>query len=226
MNKYTLLVTCEHAGNAIPPAYAYLFEGAEQELQSHAGWDPGAWYITQHIGNVFGIKPFGVHTTRLLIEPNRSLSHPQLFSTYSKPLPEDQKIELIKTIYLGHRDKVEAAIHTHKKPVLHLSIHSFTPIWNNQLRKVDLGLLFDPDRKQELNFSLAWKEAIETLSDVTCKFNEPYKGIDDGFTTYLRTRFHDDDYLGIELEVNQKFINNLDPIKGLITQSLQNIIIE
>ena len=44
------------------------------------------------------------------------------------------------------------------------------------------------------------------FSFLVIKFNEPYKGTDDGFTTYLRTKFSDDEYLGIEIEVNQKYL--------------------
>jgi predicted N-formylglutamate amidohydrolase len=40
-------------------------------------------------------------------------------------------------------------IEASKKPVLHLSIHSFTPIWSGVERKVDIGILFDPDNKSE-----------------------------------------------------------------------------
>ena len=34
--------------------------------------------------------------------------------------------------------------------------------------------------------------------------NYPYKGYADGLTTYLRTRYPDPRYRGVELEVNQK----------------------
>jgi hypothetical protein len=37
------------------------------------------------------------------------------------------------------------------------------------------------------------------------KMNQPYKGTDDGFTTYLRKKFDPEHYAGIELEVNQKY---------------------
>ncbi len=39
-----LLITCEHATNAVPERYANLFDSphARKTLQSHRGWDPGA----------------------------------------------------------------------------------------------------------------------------------------------------------------------------------------
>ena len=57
--------------------------------------------------------------------------------------------------------------------------------------------------------------------------NFPYLGTDDGFTTYLRTKFADADYAGIELEVNQIFSNqnkmNFE-IKEAIYQALEKIL--
>jgi hypothetical protein len=39
------------------------------------------------------------------------------------------------------------------------------------------------------------------------EFNKPYLGIDDGLTTYLRTVYPDSHYAGIEIEINQKFVD-------------------
>ena len=43
--------------------------------------------------------------------------------------------------------------------------------------------------------------------ELKIRFNYPYLGKADGFTTYLRKIFPEN-YIGIELEVNQKFVNN------------------
>jgi hypothetical protein len=68
-------------------------------------------------------------------------------------------------------------------------------------------LLFDPDRDNEAGFCGRYGDALKTLlPDKVISFNEPYKGIDDGFTTHLRTVFDNEKYLGIEIEVNQKYV--------------------
>ncbi|HZI25413.1 MAG TPA: N-formylglutamate amidohydrolase, partial [Chryseolinea sp.] len=85
--------------------------------------------------------------------------------------------------------------------------HTFTPVLNNQIRTVDIGILFDPNRKAESEFCRKLFDGLEqSLPYLSIKLNEPYKGTDDGFTTYLRTKFYDDEYLGIEIEVNQKYL--------------------
>jgi hypothetical protein len=86
-----------------------------------------------------------------------------------------------------------------------------------------MGLLFDPDRAHEKLFCEEWKiQLLQVFPDWKVEFNEPYKGIDDGFTTYLRKRFSNDHYLGIELEWNQKWAAGQDASKWYagIKQSL------
>lgn len=159
----------------------------------------------------------------MLIEVNRSLYHPQIFSEYTDTLLDDEKQELIRTLYLPYREAVENDIlrmlETTQQPVHHLSIHSFTPVWEGVERAVDIGLLFDPDRLAETRFCQHYKRSLQrSLPTFSIRFNEPYQGVDDGFTTYLRTRFSDDQYSGVEIEINQKFINT--PHWPMILQAL------
>ena len=90
--------------------------------------------------------------------------------------------------------------------VLHVSAHSFTPQLHGVVRRADVGLLYDPRRALELRFCRAWQQAIEAASPgIRVRRNYPYRGYDDGLTTYLRTLFPAGRYAGIEIEVNQKF---------------------
>lgn len=203
----SLIITCEHGGNYVPEHYSHLFENHQETLKSHKGWDPGAWDLAKHISERTKAKAYGCFTTRLLVEANRSLHHPNLFSSFTTPLNEDEKSKLLNNIYFPYRTEVMDAIKKLKKPVLHLSIHTFTPILSGKMRKVDIGILFDPERGTEQTFSERLKSQLQNNPpDTVISFNEPYKGIDDGFATYLRTQYPDGQYLGIEIEVNQKFV--------------------
>ena len=204
--QFDLIITCEHSGNLVPQKYTHLFKAADEILTSHRGWDPGAIEIATYLAEKLSTPLFKCDTTRLLIEPNRSLDNSSLFSEYSQILNSSEREEVLQQFYLPHRSGVEQFIRTSKKRILHLSIHTFTPVWNGIVREVDIGLLFDPERKNETLFSKGYqKEICERLPRYRIMFNEPYLGIDDGFTTYLRTKFDDDAYLGIEIEVNQKY---------------------
>ncbi|HTF20236.1 MAG TPA: N-formylglutamate amidohydrolase [Chryseolinea sp.] len=201
------VITCEHAGNVVPERYAHFFASASQELQSHLGWDPGAREIAAFIAQNLHAPFYKCESTRLLVEPNRSLHNESLFSSFVKQLNPAERDEVLNQYYFPHRSAVEDWVRASAKPIAHISVHTFTPVFKGVVRDVDIGLLFDPARTAETNFCAAWLKALqETAPDLRIKFNEPYKGTDDGFTTYLRTKFPDEEYLGIEIEINQRFV--------------------
>lgn len=208
MTASVFVISCEHAGNRVPEMFANEFDGAEEVLQSHRGWDPGAIVIAQDLAQSLMVPCYFHDYTRLLIEPNRSIGHPQLFSEFTDQLMDEDKDYLIQTYYKPYRDKVKQVIRSliaENKQVIHLSIHTFTPVWEGREREVEIGLLFDEDRSAEVSFCVQLKNMLDLSQTYVVKFNEPYRGSDDGFTTALRQCLGQDQYLGIEIEVNQKF---------------------
>lgn len=203
-----LLLTCEHGGNEVPIAYQSLFQGHQEVLKSHAGYDIGALELFKELEPLADIS-FYSETSRLLVELNRSLHHKKLFSDYTRDLSDGDKNFILKNYYYPYRDKVEQLVHDFVmagRRVLHISVHSFTPVLNGEERQADIGLLYDPKRKGEQNFCREWGKALtKQAPNLLVRNNYPYLGIADGFPTYLRKRFKDEEYLGIELEVNQKF---------------------
>lgn len=202
-----LLLTCEHAGNEIPLDLQGQFTGLEEILNTHRGYDPGALDLFFHLKDLAD-SSFYHSTSRLVVEVNRSYNHPDLFSEYSKSLPSVQKEELLRKYYYSYRRAVEEELQSligEGEKVLHLSVHSFTPILNGKVRNADIGLLYDPSRSAEKEFSKEFKEKLRHFSaGLKIRYNYPYLGKADGFTTYLRRKFPKN-YLGIELEVNQRF---------------------
>jgi predicted N-formylglutamate amidohydrolase len=205
-----LVLTCEHGGQNIPKKYAYLFKEHQLDLNSHKGYDLGSLDLFNHL------KPCAYFShsseiSRLLIELNRSLHHKKLFSGLSQNLSKKEKKTLIDTYYLVYRNKVENQIRKlidSGETVLHLSIHSFTPTLNSKIRNCDIGLLYDSRNSSEKLFCIHFKGNLNKInSNYRVRFNYPYLGKADGFTTYLRKQFNED-YIGIELEINQKFSKN------------------
>lgn len=221
----SVIITCEHAGNEVPEKYNTIFAFNKEVLSSHEGWDPGAFLIAKQISKNLNCLLFSCQITRLLIEANRSEDSPQLFSRFSSDLPKSEKEALLEKIYRPYRNTIQTAIASAPKPVLHFSVHTFTPVLNGEERKVDIGLLFDPDRKMESGICRHLSEYLLTrLGKMSIKFNEPYKGIDDGFTTYLRAKFSDAEYAGIELEVNQKWKNRQTEISTSMAEAIRSIL--
>ena len=221
------IITCEHAGNEVPGRYAKYFESATGELKSHLGWDPGAREIGEFIAKHLNAPFYQCESTRLLVEPNRSLHSEQLFSKFVQQLTPAERTEVLNQYYFPHRSAVEDWVRASPKPIAHISVHSFTPVFNGIERQVDIGLLFDPDRSGELRFCTAWLKALKSRAGhLRIHPNEPYKGIDDGFTTYLRTKFTEEEYLGIEIEVNQRFVGTpaLAGVMELLLQTLREVL--
>lgn len=204
-----IIVTCEHAGNRVPDKYCYLFKNNEEILSTHRAIDFGALEIARELSSKLKAPFFYTTISRLLIEANRSTGKADLFSEFSKALPEKEKKAIADNYYHPYRNKVEEAIAKKiksGKKVLHLSMHTFTPVFNMRERNCDIGLLFDPKRPSEKKFCTALKKQIEKKGrKFIVRFNYPYKGTADGFTTSLRKKYKDDAYAGIEIEVNQRF---------------------
>ncbi|WP_055448865.1 N-formylglutamate amidohydrolase [Lacinutrix mariniflava] len=223
----TLILTCEHGGNAIPKIYKKYFEN-KAVLKTHRGYDLGALDVFKNLEPLSHASYFST-TSRLLIELNRSLHHNQLFSEFIKNRSKTEKAKIIETYYVPYRSSVEKKIksvigtgHT----VLHLSIHSFTPELDHITRNCDIGLLFDSTKKAEQQYCKRLKTALlKQDSKLNIRYNYPYLGKADGFTTALRKQFSTH-YLGIEIEINQKFVskNSTDlSIKAMLYKAIQGL---
>ncbi|MEJ8756514.1 N-formylglutamate amidohydrolase [Pontibacter sp. H259] len=203
-----LLLTCEHGGNQIPPAYTSYFSDFKAQLASHAGYDIGALELFRKL-KPLADKSFYSETSRLLVELNRSLHHAKLFSDMTRELHDDEKAAILKEHYFPYREQVEHLVHDFAmagRQVLHIAVHSFTPELNGEVREADIGLLYDPKRQLEQPFCRHWKKELQERGpNLNVRFNYPYLGIADGFPTYLRRQFTSEQYIGVELEVNQKF---------------------
>ncbi len=202
-----LIVTCEHGGNTIPSDYQDYFKNSDEILQSHRGLDLGALDVFNTLKPLAEYSNYST-TSRLLIELNRSLYHKNLFSEFTKNLTDSEKETIIKHFYLPYRNTVETEIRrliTNNKTVIHISIHSFTPILNTVKRTCDIGILYDSSIQGEKLWAARLKASIKKEdNNLNVRYNYPYLGKADGFTTYLRQQCPSN-YLGIELEINQKF---------------------
>ena len=204
-----LVLSCEHAGNALPQQFKFIKDKKDPVWKTHRAYDPGAFKLFQELSKIADYN-FDYKFSRLLIEPNRSLHHRNLFSEYSKSLTAEQKEQLINSFYLKYRNEVAQCIAElvgAGEEVVHISVHSFTPVLHAIERQTDIGLLYDPSRKEEKHFSKIFKEELLKEVELKIRFNYPYFGKADGFTTYLREKFREN-YIGLELEVNQKFARN------------------
>lgn len=204
------VVTCEHGGNRVPAAYKSLFVGHEALLGTHRGYDAGALIMAQELSKAFGAQLVASTTTRLLVDLNRSIGHPRLFFEATAAAGPELRSEIVDHHYAPYRGQVEnlvaKAIGSGLR-VVHLSSHSFTPVLDGDVRDADVGLLYDPSRPGEAALCARWKASLACLAPrLKVRRNYPYLGKGDGFASHLRKRFGPDDYVGIELELNQRTV--------------------
>lgn len=227
------VISCEHGGNRLPCQYQSFFCGFESLLRSHRGYDRGALRMARELALSFKAPLFVATVSRLLIDLNRSIGHPRLFSEATKGTPKNIRREILVRYYLPYRKQVEAtiakAIHGGDR-VIHIASHSFTPVLDEQVRHADIGLLYDPSRPGERVLCRRWQACLKAKApDLTIRRNYPYTGKADGFTTYLRRQFPAEAYWGIELEINQKHAASggryWQTLRHLITEALHQAVV-
>lgn len=227
LNDY-LIITCEHGGNAIPPRYSQLFHDYADVLATHRGYDAGALTMAQELARDFAAPLVAATVSRLLIDLNRSLGHRHLYSAATRTLAKNVRAEIVRDHYRPYRDEIEALVRRavdHGKKAIHVSSHSFTPELDGELREADIGLLFDPRRSGEVALAWGWQSALKAAApELKVRRNYPYVGTGDGLTRYLRRCHAPAEYLGIELEINQKHVAagpSWDALRQIVSASLR-----
>ena len=190
--------------------YAILFAAHRAALDSHRGWDPGALTLARALAKTLDAPLIFSQTSRLLVDLNRSEHHPKVFSTMTRGLPSDARNRILDDHYRPYRAEVEAAgdaIIDAGARIVHISAHSFTPVLDGETRRADIGLLYDPRRTREAALCNRWIASLgAALPDIVVRRNYPYRGDADGLTTALRRRYRVADYVGIEVELNQRLV--------------------
>jgi predicted N-formylglutamate amidohydrolase len=202
-----VLVTCEHGGNHIPSRYRRWFEGEAALLASHRGYDPGALAMARTLAASTGATLIATTVSRLLVELNRSPHNPRVFSAIVRRAPPSLRRDLFEAYYQPYHHAVVQDVSgavARGARVVHIGSHSFTPELDGVVRNADIGLLYDPARSREVMLCTRWRESLGRRALGRVRRNYPYAGAGDGLTTMLRRRFGVDDYVGVELEVNQR----------------------
>ena len=206
-----VLLSSEHASNAVP---AGIDLGVPDDvLNSHAAWDPGAGDLARLLLAALPAPLFLGDTTRLVVDLNRAEESPEAVPTVSFGVPVPGNVGLpaaererrIREIHRPYRLGVLKEAHERVAAhglCLHLSIHSFSPDLDPARRSFELGILFDPARAAEAAAAEALLEGARA-GGLAARANEPYAGVADGLTTWLRAAIPGGGYLGIEVELSQ-----------------------
>jgi predicted N-formylglutamate amidohydrolase len=198
-------------------------------LDSHRGYDPGALVMARALARAFRAPLVSSTVSRLLIDLNRSIGHAQLFSPATRGAPAKVRAKLVEQHYRPYREQVERLVRQsllRGRRVIHVSSHSFTPQLDGKLRCADVGLLYHPGRRGEVELCARWKASLASCApQLRVRRNYPYAGKGDGLTSHLRRRFPPSKYVGIELEVNQRIVlaaaRRWAALRGVLIDSLR-----
>lgn len=218
-SRVIVLLTCEHGGRDVPEAYSSCFPNAEDVLASHRGYDIGALGVAQRLAARLSAPLMFSTVTRLLVDLNRSVGEPDVLSEYSGGLSDSEQAVILDRYYTPYRRRVTQLVELAAGSgltVIHLGVHSCTDRLHGQDRELDIALLFDESRENELALCEHWRTELRRLDDrLRYPFNQPYRGCDDGLTTTLRGQFDANRYLGIEVEVRQGMVQHPDEQRAM-----------
>ncbi len=224
----TLILTCEHAVNTIPEEFCALFSDMSGVLDTHRAVDIGAKTVADYLSTHVSCHLYQcAFVSRLLVDCNRTAIHDRAFSEWSQTLSPEKKQHLLEQYYIPFRQPVIEEIDKlieDKQIILHLSLHSFTPVLYGKTREAEIGLLYDPKRISEKNIAADIKNRLAHLTPhYRVRFNYPYLGISDGFTTALRKRYDSQHYIGLEIEMNQALMESPHSQQTLMKQLTEAI---
>lgn len=216
-SRQQILISCEHASNALPSSVGNLGLAAEA-LASHIAWDSWARDVALSCARALGCVHHEGKYSRLLVDLNRSPHNRSVIPRRSfgvdvpgnRDLGRAERERRLRLYHEPYRTAVSRdlrAIAAEHGSCLHLSIHTFTPKLGGRVRRADAGVLYDPGRRRERDSAVALARAMRSRGWNTRR-NYPYRGTSDGLTTYCRRFLPGHIYVGLEIELNQRVLRD------------------
>ncbi len=227
-----MLLVCEHASKHIPASLDNLGLDA-QTANSHVAWDPGALPVAKHLSATLDASLIAATVSRLVYDCNRPPEAPGAMPAKSEifpiagnqNIPPEEKAARVNEIYVPFtnaiRNEIAARTDAGRATVI-VTIHSFTPIYFGEKRKVELGVLHDVDT--------TFADAMLAIpSTMEVQRNQPY-GPDDGVTHTLKLHALPNGLLNVMIEIRNDLIATeadqkkvADELSSMISQALDSL---
>jgi predicted N-formylglutamate amidohydrolase len=175
-SKFVLV--CDHASNRVPRCLHNLGLTADQ-LNDHIGWDPGAAAVARLLSKNLNAPLALSGYSRLVIDCNRPLqsaqSIPEQSAGVSVPgnqsLSEEERALRVNNLFYPYHNAISQLLDSRKhRTTFFLSIHSFTPVLNNEARPWNIGVSCWRDDYFAKNLI----DALSQSNDILVGNNEPY----------------------------------------------------
>lgn len=172
--------TADHAGKRIPRSLGNLGVAAP-DLERHIAWDIGIAGVTEHLSAALDATAVLQTYSRLVIDCNRDPSWPSAMPVLSEytEIPGNQDLSAsdraarTNEIFRPYHDRIASLIDARVaagRPTILVAMHSFTPVFKGEPRKIEVGVLyFRRTRLAEIMLDLLRQEP-----DLTVGENAPY----------------------------------------------------
>ena len=146
------LFVCEHASHVIPARYADLGI-APADRFSHAVWDPGAEALTRHLTRRHDAPAMLARISRAVYDLNRPPERADAVPASSEliAIPGNRDLDApararrAAAIHDPFHAAVSNLLDAAPPGVSLVTVHSFNPVWHDQPRDTEIGLLHDTD---------------------------------------------------------------------------------
>jgi len=198
-----LLLVCDHASNLVPPGVDLGVPAAV--MQTHIAFDIGAGSLARALGRRLGAPVVLGRWSRLVADCNRPSDHPQFLVEESDgvPVPGNRGLEGRRR---AEREAIHRSFHStlaraieRYRPVLLVSVHSFTPTLalDPRPRPWPVAVLWNRDARAAGRALAALARDPRVPGPVGA--NEPYSGRVLNYTMDRHAEAAGLAYLGLEL---------------------------
>ncbi len=230
-----VILIAEHAGRQLPQFTGSL--GLDDEsMSSHIAWDLGVAELSRLLSRLLDAPLIMQRYSRLVCDCNRAFEAADVIVTESDNviiagninLDAENRQKRYEEIYWPFEDAIEKFVMKRKSagvnPII-VTIHSFTPVYKEQQRHVDLGVLHDTDSR----LADALLEQSKSETQFSSARNEPYTPAD-GVTHTLIKHGVNNGLLNVMFEVRNDLLSNADShmlwaqrLYALLQKSLSDI---
>lgn len=175
-----VVLSCEHAGRAIPTALGDLGVSLA-DMERHIAWDVGAEQVSRHLSALLDAPLVLQRYSRLVVDCNRPFDAPDCFPEVSDGTPVPSNEGLSSSERRRRFEEIHQPFHAALagmierragKATILVAVHSFTPrLAAGALRPWHLGVLFNRDRRLADRFLAAFREQNP---DIPAAANQPY----------------------------------------------------
>lgn len=185
-----IVLLCEHGGFHIPKQWGNLGL-ADAFLDTHYAYDIGSRNLTLEVAHRIGATAVISNYSRLFLDYNRKSHDPYCMRMDMGGIPvpgnisvSDQERALRERIARHPVEKAVSELLEGERPVARaiISIHSFSPIWNNFHRSCEIGIMW----KQDARLSQPLIEAIRSCGSFSVEDNQPYSFAENDWFTLDR----------------------------------------